>query len=391
MKFLSLLLFLFLIDMPLCHAYLIRTTGNPSECVNTPYFQSQYTEIQSLTIDAAKVNNLSAGQYLALNPRFLSGASNQSYSAVIDCDNLGPAQTRTRLVMKNTSSNTHLTINESAIVNISETGLTPSQDKDPSVDIFPTNTPGVFIFFQGKFYNDTVELAIPLSFEGTSTFSSSPYYRITVWGHLLVNKDFKGIPPGTTVTPLAGKFDFEMYDELENPSTRLVQTNTTTVDTSTGGIAMISTCNYSLSDNGIVDFGDQNPSKVTNSRVTTLKKPLTLYMKDCYGVNKVKTYITNATTTLENGLLLGNTQTTNAATNVAIGINVAASSAKNSENNGSPMYMDGSNPLEWEFGNQYTVDPISKEIPLDVFLLSSGGEPTTGDFRATATIMMDFI
>ena len=154
---------------------------------------------------------------------------------------------------------------------------------------------------------------------------------------------------------------------------------------------MSSVCNYSLSNNGIVDFGDQNLSKVTNSRTTTVKKSLTLYMKDCYGVNKVKTYITNATTTLENGLLLGNTQTTNAATNVAIGINVAASSAKNSENNGSPIYMDGSNPLEWEFGNKYTIDAISKEIPLDVFLLSSGGEPTTGDFKATATIMMDFI
>jgi type 1 fimbria pilin len=55
------------------------------------------------------------------------------------------------------------------------------------------------------------------------------------------------------------------------------------------------------------------------------------------------------------------------------------------------MYFDSSNPLEWNFGNAYLVTSLSKNIPLDVYLLRTGGEPTPGDYHATATIMMDFI
>lgn len=289
--------------------------------------------------------------------------------------------------MRVTSSNVYATIKESSIVGFNAESR---GDLNDDVSLFTTNIPGAYYYFQ--FYGGNYgvpQFRFPAEAEGTDTFSSKGEINPVFMAKLVFSKEFRGVPDGKTIYSTAGEATLEWFDANEPGGGHTVNIHALFEYENTMNI--VASCNYSLSDNGVVDFGDQNLSKVTSNRTTTVKKPLTLYMKDCYGVNKVKTYITNATTTLENGLLLGNTQTTNAATNVAIGINVAASSAKNSENNGSPMYMDGSNPLEWEFGNQYTVDVISKEIPLDVFLLSSGGEPTTGDFKATATIMMDFI
>nr|WP_167507645.1 fimbrial protein [Rahnella aquatilis] len=359
-------------------------------CEYNPIVHSQYSSITASSLDSSQLINLSAGQYMKTTTNNYAGVTNESYSFVIACDNWGAAQPKTREIMRVASPTAYNTINKSNIINWSSGFSYSTDDKNDDIDIFSTNIAGLFYTF--TYSSLTGNVYVPSERETTSTLSSKVDSRPTVYVSYLVNSDFRGIPEGATIAPTTSVTTFEWFDANEPASSRHVLNNSTSVNSIPGeNFKMSSVCNYSLSDNGIVDFGDQNLSKVTNNRTTTVKKPLTLYMKDCYGVNKVKTYITNATTTLENGLLLGNTQTTNAATNVAIGINVAASSAKNSENNGSPMYMDGSNPLEWEFGNQYTVDPISKEIPLDVFLLSSGGEPTTGDFRATATIMMDFI
>ncbi|HKM95572.1 MAG TPA: fimbrial protein, partial [Buttiauxella sp.] len=354
-----------------------------TKCEFVNVYQDQWAQIANITIDASQIVNVASGQYYQFPQQVTAGITNETYAFVVNCDEWGKRQEKTKQITKITSSNIYATIKESAII-----GASPRPDElNGDVSLFATNIPGLFYYYQ---FRDSGYYRLPSAVEGTDTLSSTADIKPTVNAGFIANNEFRGVPEGTSISSTAGQTIFDWSDA--NDTGGNIVTNRVTLNTiPPEEIKIIASCNYSLSDNGIVDFGDQNLSKVTNNRTTTVKKPLTLYMKDCYGVNKVKTYITNATTTLENGLLLGNTQTTNAATNVAIGINVAASSAKNSENNGSPIYMDGSNPLEWEFGNKYTVDPISKEIPIDVFLLKSGGEPTTGDFKATATIMMDFI
>ncbi|AEX50638.1 YadC family fimbrial protein [Rahnella aquatilis CIP 78.65 = ATCC 33071] len=385
MKFLSLLLFLFIVDIPLCHAYLITTTGATSDtkCEFVNVVKAQQVSIRNIRIDASQIVNLASGQYYELPQTLSMHPGNETIAFVVNCDEWGKRLEKTKQTTKISSSNTYATIKESSIIGASQI----PGELNGDVSLFTTNIPGLFYYYE---FSSGFSYRLPSAVEGTDTLSIKEDLRSDVFAVLVVNNEFRGVPEGASISSTAGQTSFDWYDA--NVTGGAVLTNRVTLNTiPPGEIKIIASCNYSLSNNGIVDFGDQNLSKVTNNRTTTVKKPLTLYMRNCYGVNKVKTYITNATTTLENGLLLGNTQTSNAATNVAIGINVAASSAKNSENNGSPMYMDGSNPLEWELGNDHSLDAISKEIPLDVFLLKSGGEPTSGDFKATATIMMDFI
>lgn len=388
MKLLSLLLFLFIVDIPLCHAYLI-STGSGSSATECEFIDREVVQqiyVSSLTIDASQLINLSGEQYYYISSSGTAGFGNDAYSFVTNCDNWdAKVQRKTKKILTVVSPNAYATIKESGVVNLP---IPKADDLNDGLDIFTTNIPGLFYFFRQYSSN---KQNLPIEYDDNKTFSNKISEPPFVFIKFVANKDFRGIPEGTDVYATTPYARIEMHDANESAGGHTVFFGANIHALSSSNVKMTSVCNYSLSNNGVVDFGDQNLSKVTNSRVTTLKKPLTLYMKDCYGVNKVKTYISNAANTLEGGMLLGNAQTINAATNVAIGINVSPDTDKNSENTGVAMFMDGTHPLEWNFGNKYTIDAISKEIPLEVFLLKSGGEPTTGDFKATATIMMDFI
>jgi type 1 fimbria pilin len=376
------------------YAYLITVDGSSdTTCARNIYSEAQYSNLPTgdIKINTALFNNLQKGQYLLLNAGGMSGASVWMYSPVVNCDANGARQSKTRFVMKATSNNSIATIDESLIINLGESSSNPihtTTDLNKMVDLYKTNITGLYIFYANRINNDTIRQAIPSSYESSFTLNQRPNFRVTVWPRYVVSTDFKGVPINTSVTN-SDTITFVMYDELEVGNNRFEVPNSTyNIPTPAGSIKMTATCNYSLSNNGIVDFGDHPISKVTGDRKTTAKNSLTLNMSSCYGVNKVKTSISNVSTTLENGQLAGNTLSSNAAKNVAVGINVGSTY---SENASAAMYMNGSNPLQWTFGNTYTVDAISKSIPLDVYLLRSGGTPTTGDFKATATIMMDFI
>jgi type 1 fimbria pilin len=260
-------------------------------------------------------------------------------------------------------------------------------DENKNVTLMKTNVTGLFFI--------PIDMTLggypPLLRHGTGDYNNFVPRMI---GMPVINKEFKGVPYGTVVS--ASSLQFIVTDDNE-PDNGTHQKGKAIIDFSIPVQAMdfklVATCQYTLSDNGSIDFGDQRVTQITDDRNTTVKRSMTLNMDKCYGVNKVKTTITTTAPTAESGLLLGN-GVADGAKNVAVALRVNPNyteSGAAGENTGKDMYFDSSNPLEWNFGNAYTVDPMSKHIPLDVWLLRNGGEPTPGDYHATATIMMDFI
>ncbi|HKN03064.1 MAG TPA: fimbrial protein [Buttiauxella sp.] len=336
----------------------------------------------SINVDPTSWSNLQPGKYLKVS--FGSyGAPYQYFNAKIDCPNLGQKQDGIEIIANITGdSSSYILEPETALLG----AATHSKDKDRNVAMFKTSVPGIFIALESD--DSGVEGFFPIKTTASNDFT----FRVITWASVFITKDYQW---GES----SGEISMNSSAVIKYSDTKDNSTNTddegyiqiNSIHTGTplpaGEIKIKSTCNYSLS-KSTVDFGDINLSSITNSKNTTAKQSIILNMKDCYGVNKVKTYITNTTTVLENGLVLGNSTTTNAAANVGIRMNIGSAA---NENKSADVYMDGTHPLEWNFGNTYDMVSISKEIPLDIFLLKSGGEPTTGDFKATATIMLNFI
>jgi type 1 fimbria pilin len=214
----------------------------------------------------------------------------------------------------------------------------------------------------------------------------------------VVNNQFRGFPKGGTVTTNPSELTLMAYDADEPSASpgkvRMIYRVDTTLD-----IKIKASCAYTLSDNGVVDFGSVAAGDVTGStgdrNSARQVKQMTLNMDDCYGVDKVKTTVTatNNTPVLENGLVLGNNVGTGPQhVGVAIRVDPQYRNKDGSNDNaGKDLYFNSSNPLTWTFGNTYTTNAMSKNITLDVYLLPSGGAVTPGDYHGTATIMMDFV
>ncbi|KNC88534.1 hypothetical protein GM30_11655 [Trabulsiella odontotermitis] len=288
------------------------------------------------------------------------------------------------------SGSDYITVNTNNIINrpsyISEIGGGTSGDENQDAILINTNIPGLFYF--------PVDLTAG-GFPPVMKHKSEEYKNIRgrLAGFPVINNKFRGIPPDTVVSYSPIQFVYTDADEPSGGHQKGQLIVNFIAPIKAMDFKLAASCQYTFSDNGNVDFGDQRVSQITDDRNTTIKRSLTLNMDKCYGVNKVKTYITTTAPTAESGLLLGN-NIADGAKNVAVALRVNKDyneSGQAGDNAGKDMYFDNSNPMEWNFGNAYTVTPLSKHIPLDVWLMRNGGEPTPGDYHATATIMMDFI
>ncbi|WHP33073.1 fimbrial protein [Trabulsiella odontotermitis] len=376
-------------------AYLVTDDSTEDNCV--PFSgEAQVTQLSNYPaeVKAADFLALADGQYLvASGSTQVGGNSTPGFKLSLRCDNLGAPQTSS--VFKSeveSAGNGVITVNQSSFTS----GLHSTIVKDDSnggVTLVRTNVQGLYRLImlltggpldyppsQHTYSNATTNLS--------AAFAKSQY---------VVDNSFRGIPEGTTIVPAVASVTVRISDDNERESSGVnkgVSTYYLHLNSESNPIMKItSTCQYTLSDGGNVDFGGQRVSQITDDRNTTIKRAMTLNMDNCYGVNKVKTYITTTATTSDSGLLLNN-GVVDGAKNVAVALRVNPSyteSGNAGDNAGKDMYFDSSNPLEWNFGNSYLVTPLSKHIPLDVYLLRTGGEPTPGEYHATATIMMDFI
>ncbi|WP_148873054.1 DUF1120 domain-containing protein, partial [Serratia marcescens] len=119
---------------------------------------------------------------------------------------------------------------------------------------------------------------------------------------LLIDNTFRGLSPGMVVMPQTNNLVIQFTDRAQSyPYPAGITYQSTFVSTgmtvaSTGGIKLASSCSMSLSDNGIVDFGDLPMSAITTTGNTTTKKSLNLTVQ-CIGTEKFRTSISNVTTT----------------------------------------------------------------------------------------------
>lgn len=377
------------------NAYLVLGNGSDSSACEPaaltensgPNYSSSYA------FNSSTFASMGDNQYLVSNAWGVSYNYNGSrVSFLKTCSNLGSAQENIAPRVEIYSGTDYITVNESDIKGLmgyqGTMGGWTDRDENKATILIKTNVPGLFYIPM-----DMTAGGYP---PGLQHFSGeSKNIQVVMAGLIAINKEFKGIPPGTVVSYSPIQFVYTDDSEPTNAGHQQGKVivgysapNNTPMD-----IKLAASCQYTLSDSGNIDFGDQRVSQITDNRDTTVKRSMTLNMNNCYGVNKVKTYITTTGTTSDSGLLLNNS-VSDGAKNVAVALRVNPSyteSGNAGDNAGKDMYFDSSNPLEWNFGNAYLVTSLSKNIPLDVYLLRTGGEPTPGDYHATATIMMDFI
>ncbi|WHP33074.1 fimbrial protein [Trabulsiella odontotermitis] len=372
-------------------AYMVKTNSTEENCVPaTPYTQVSVIAGKLVQLQASDFLNLADGQYLfASGSAFIGGSTSASFKFSLRCDNLGEPQSSIVYKSEFEASASVIVVDQSSILE----KVTPIiNDETGKAALVKTNVQGLYSVIRLRAGADVIDY--PPSRLSISALSVS---NSNADGRYVVDNSFRGIPEGMTIIPAVPSIQFMVSDENDgskNAADKGMATLVLHLANETNPVVKItSTCQYTLSDGGNVDFGGQRLSQITDDRNTTIKRAMTLNMDNCYGVNKVKTYITTTGTSSDSGLLLNNS-VSDGAKNVAVALRVNPSyteSGNAGDNAGKDMYFDSSNPLEWNFGNTWEVTPLSKHIPLDVYLLRTGGEPTPGDYHATATIMMDFI
>lgn len=342
-----------------------------------------------ILVDQNSWSNLQSGQYLRILGTLASDVGSVSNGTVSrECKGLSEqVQTGLDVDIESPRPSGIIVARKTSIVG----GASYDGVSNDSTDLYiiPTNIVG--LYYSVVATDPKVKSYLPWRSSASLSTTSSITYNEGVAVDILIDKTFQGLPAGSTVTPAVSTFNIIFRDRMtsvtDDKGITTVQFRANPL-TYPDGIKLKPTCTYSISDNGVVDFGEQSLSKVTADRKTTLKKTLNLSLQ-CTGADKVHTYISNVSTTVENGLLLPNSLTDfSDAKNVAIGLGVSANST---ENAGSDIYMDGSHKLEWQMTGTYSFTSVTRTIPLDVFLLRSSGEPTGGEYKATATILVDFI
>lgn len=363
------------------------TCSNPAYITNVPALTLSNSLI---LVDANQWAGLQSSQYMIIgNP---STINTMTSASIVDTCPLADGTLYTQPSMEYSaefiSPTSKKTVNVNDIINGSQ--YVNASNKSDTVSIMASGIPGLYFTMMFAGTNKNAGF-IPVRFD-TTTNTTLQHDLQSIW---LIDKTFKGVAPGRFINLGRGGSSavLRVKDALQPstaPENYYREFRIGYGAMSMSGIAIQPSCAYTLSDNGIVDFGHVALSTVTAERETTVKKTLNLNLQ-CTGVDKFRTYITNTSRLLENGLLLANSYTeggNNGAENIAIGLSVSTSS---SENSGSVIYMDGSHAMEWVMGGGYSFDPVTRSIPLDVFLLSSGGVPTSGNYKATATIMLDIV
>ncbi|WP_162212965.1 fimbrial protein [Trabulsiella odontotermitis] len=379
-------------------AYLTeRYASGPTNCVRSTSASpiAAYTETNfPYTLDTSLLRTLGNGQYLMLvNPvaeRYFNGFGGAS-SFVKTCSNLGEPQSQITVRYEPEEGSQLITIKENSVVNLLNLGST-GIDEDSNGLLAPSSIPGLFFMLTER---------MNMMYPPVRVVHKDDLKEAAIWGGPMlpvVNNQFRGFPKGTVVasTPI---YKILVTDENEQGATHGTEFIQYKWYSSAMDIQLTASCMYTLSDNGVVDFGSVAAGDVTGSTVDRNSarqvKQMTLNMDDCYGVDKVKTTVTatNNTPVLENGLVLGNNVGTGPQhVGVAIRVNPQYRNKDGSNDNaGKDLYFNSSNPLTWTFGNTYTTNAMSKNITLDVYLLPSGGAVTPGDYHGTATIMMDFV
>ncbi|WP_072094207.1 fimbrial protein [Trabulsiella odontotermitis] len=333
--------------------------------------------------------NLADGQYLTASGAAGHYHTDFEHKLSLRCDNLGKPQSSVVFKAEVAASPALISVNKSSILNMA--GVSPD-DESPTATLVRTNIQGLYQLIV-LVQDNPVNFYVPSRATYSSTFSLS---GLKGYNNYVVDNTFRGMPEGVTLIPAVSQVRVTISDDNEQSHDGVKGKADYIIDLPSESkpvVKITSTCQYTLSNSGSIDFGDQRVSQVTDDRNTTIKRTMTLNMDNCFGVNKVRTYITTTAPTAESGLLLGN-NVADGAKNVAVALRVNKDyneSGTAGDNAGKDMYFDSSNPLEWNFGNAYTVTSLSKHIPLDVYLMRNGGEPTPGDYHTTATIMMDFI
>lgn len=365
------------------HAYMAK--GYSDSC--TAYYDSRSTNGVSINtsyvLDGTILSNLQSGQYYAIPGATKVAMNMNAYTSTfkLSCTNLGPDQTAIGLSSVSGNSSYVKLVSESQIID--GAGIKKASDTNDKVGVIQTSYPGVFLALS------TAEGYVPNN-ENMSTVPSSYVYTLSF--NVLLSRDFVPSPNKITATQVGGYLGTTLSDSQDATISGTHGTATISVDSLrfSGVIDKLSTCDYSLSNGGNVDFGDLNADDITTDNTTTVKKTLTLNLSNCSGVNKVKTSISTGKPTLASGVILKNGLTgTSAATNIGVSLNVSNNGG--TENAGSVIKMDGSNSLEWTIEQGSGSTGGSKSIPLDVLMLRTNDEPTSGQYEATASIMIDFI
>ncbi|MFW0768224.1 fimbrial protein [Trabulsiella odontotermitis] len=377
-------------------AYLVSYDSEPQNCVRDGYNITANTTIRtSFTLNSSLLRSLGDNQYLMLdNPYYENNFSAVSYpkSFMKTCSNLGQPQSQITVRYLPEQGNSLIAINENSVVNLYNLG-SKGIDDDKGGLLVRSSVQGLFFMLTERTNK---------SYPPISVVRKDDWKDVYIQGGVMipvVNKQFRGIPTGTVVSTTPAQFTINVSDASETGSSAATQPITYGFYSGPMDVAITASCAYSLSDNGVVDFGSVASGEVTGStgdrNSARQVKQLTLNMDDCYGVNKVKTTVTatNNTPVLENGLVLGNNETSGSQhVGVAIRVNPQYRNKDGSNDNaGKDLYFNSSNSLSWTFGNTTTVNAMSKNITLDVYLLPSGGAVTPGAYHGTATIMMDFV
>lgn len=377
-------------------AYLVSPDSVPENCARQNIDSVSGTSLKtSFTLNSSLLRTLGDNQYMMLDTSDYQmnyvGVSDQM-SFMKTCSNLGQPQSQITVRYLPEQGNSLIAINENSVVNLYNLG-SKGIDDDKAGLLVRSSVQGLFFMLTESTNN---------SYPPISVVHKDDWKKVYIAGGVMipvVNNQFRGIQTGTVVSTTPAQFTINVSDANESGSSPAIGPITYKFYPGTMNVTITASCAYSLSDNGVVDFGSVSAGDVTGStgdrNSARQVKQLTLNMDDCYGVNKVKTTVTatNNTPVLENGLVLGNNETSGPQhMGVAIRVDPKYRNKDGSSDNaGKDLYFNSSNALSWTFGNTSTVNAMSKNITLDVYLLPSGGTVTPGAYHGTAIIMMDFV